>query len=67
MIRLDDANSRTLETLIDAHNLDGVLEALSEICHAKAEHLRSNWQDSATAKQWNQAASIVTKAASKVL
>lgn len=41
-----------LEILIDEVGLTSVLEMISGICYDKAEHLRSNWQDSAAAKQW---------------
>ncbi len=41
------------ETLIDHSSLATVLEALSQVCWEKADHLRSNWQDRATAKCWD--------------
>ena len=41
-----------LEALIDRCGLSSVLMALSEICGEKAEHIRSNWQDEALARDW---------------
>lgn len=66
MIRLDDEDSRTLESLIDKHNLDEVVQALADICFAKAEHLQANWQDAATAKTWNRAGKALDTASTKV-
>ena len=55
-----------LESLIDAVNLNHVLEALIEVCYGKAEHLRSNWQDAAAAKLWEKAGAVLDKARSKI-
>jgi hypothetical protein len=41
-----------LESLVDQTSLLSVLETLTDICHGKAEHLRSNWQDNTAAKAW---------------
>lgn len=43
---------RALEALIDRYTVSGTLEAVAEICHEKAEHIASNWQDVRTAKTW---------------
>jgi len=66
MVRLEDDSSTILEGLVDAHDLDGVIEALADVCFAKADHLRSNWQDDATARTWERAAKTLLKAASKL-
>ena len=42
----------TLEKMIDTHGLPSVLEMLGDICHEKAEHIRTNWQDAALANTW---------------
>ena len=42
-----------LERLLDGRGVVGALEALAEVCRAKAEHLRVNWQDEAGAKGWD--------------
>ena len=52
---LDHANPRdlnqseldALEALIDAAGIEAVVQGLSEICGVKAEHIASNWQDTA--------------------
>jgi hypothetical protein len=41
-----------LEAMIDQRSLKEVLDMLAEICHEKADHLRSNWQDEAAARDW---------------
>lgn len=46
-----------VEELVDEGTLDEVLAALSDVCHEKAEHIRSAWQDRTTARAW-EAASV---------
>jgi hypothetical protein len=41
-----------LEALIDAAGIEAVIQGLSEICGAKAEHIAHNWQDTIFAKRW---------------
>lgn len=49
---LNPAECDQLEAVIDKHSLEAVLNALTDICGAKAEHIRSNYQDSVTARPW---------------
>lgn len=51
--RITAAEREALEALIDRTSLHQVLFALSGICHEKAEHIRSNWQDPPTATVWD--------------
>lgn len=53
----------TLEDILDRANLGAVLDVLSEIAHAKAEHVESNWQDSTMANNWRRAAQVCETAA----
>jgi len=55
-----------LESLIDRASLAMVLEALSQVCWEKADHLQSNWQDSAAAKTWHKAGNAIDRLISKV-
>ena len=48
-----------LEPLIDRASLAMVLEALSQVCWEKADHLQSNWQDPVTAKAWHKAGNAI--------
>ena len=50
-----------LEDLVDRYTLADVLEALTEVCELKADHLRSNWQDSNGAKVWSAVGAKVAK------
>jgi len=49
---LTEQERDALEALVDASNLMAVVQALSEICDAKAEHVRANWQDEPLARAW---------------
>ncbi len=55
-----------LEEQIDSCGLQSVVEALSEICTLKCDHLRHNWQDDQTARAWFDAAKLLDVAASKL-
>lgn len=63
---LTQAQTDSLEQLIDRTSVEAVLQALSAICDAKAEHIRENWQDDTTAGCWRYAARQVDKAIAKV-
>ncbi len=43
-----------LETLVDKHGLQAVVDELSSICNEKADHVRVNYQDTPLAKEWEQ-------------
>lgn len=49
---LDREQQETLEGLVDRTSLQEVLEALGEMCHSKASHLRVNWQSYYEAREW---------------
>jgi hypothetical protein len=51
-----------LEQFIDSNGMQAVLDMLVSICHEKAHHLRSNWQDETMARQWEQGAKRLDKA-----
>ena len=61
-----NANMVQLEAMIDATSVRVVLDAITSICHGKAQHIRDNWQDRATAAPWNQAGNVVDACASKL-
>jgi hypothetical protein len=52
------------EQLVDKHSMAEVLLALFHICHDKAEHLQSNWQDRNSAKAWKHIAKKISAAQS---
>lgn len=55
-----------LEHIVDAHSLLDVLTALELMCLEKGEHLRCNWQDERTAKNWGRASKACYTAAQSV-
>lgn len=55
-IPLNKVQKLTLESMVDAHTLADIVDALSDICYAKADHIEEAWQDVATARPWRQMA-----------
>jgi hypothetical protein len=51
--RLSETELYDLEILIDKRGAEDVLVAISEICGAKAEHVKVNWQDLTLALRWS--------------
>jgi hypothetical protein len=49
---LNQSELDALEASIDAAGIETVLQGLSEICGAKAEHIAQAWQDTILAKRW---------------
>lgn len=50
-----------LEHEIDRHGLTGVLQALADVCHEKAAHVQSTWQDKHAARAWWRAAKAIER------
>ncbi len=51
---MDNKKRDTLEIdYVDSEGLSNTLEALADICLAKADHIRENWQDKGLAKMWD--------------
>ena len=50
-----------LEGLIDKSSVKTVLEAITDICNAKAGHIRSNWQDEPLARSWEREANTIDR------
>ena len=50
---------KAVECLVDASSVFEVSSALELVCYEKAEHLRSNWQDAASARDWERAAKAI--------
>ena len=55
---LTNQETETLEKLIDVAGLTAVLETLSSICDAKADHIRSSYNDKFLARKWDEACGI---------
>jgi len=62
MAKLDNHDKDTLEAMIDGASVCEVLAALAEICDGKAEHVLTNWQDKALAREWTATSKALTKA-----
>jgi len=48
-----------VEMAIDQHTLEDVLDAISDVCTGKAEHIVEAWQDRQTAWPWQLAARAI--------
>lgn len=59
-------NLQVLESLVDKSSVTQVLEGLALICHLKAEHLATNWQDATSAKAWVKGATWLNTVAMKL-
>lgn len=62
MSAVNQIDTDDLETMIDQHGLAAVLEALAFVCHEKADHCITNWQDRTLAIAWRKAAQAVEHA-----
>lgn len=59
---MPDTTKDRLETMLDNVGLTALLDMLGEVCHEKAEHIRTNWQDEGNAKTWDRAAKVCERA-----
>lgn len=55
-----------LEALVDSIGMTEVLNLLAAISAEKAEHLLTNWQDKATARQWESVGAKLSATADSV-
>ncbi len=55
-------NMACLEAMIDASTLAEVCNMLAEVCSAKADHVRENWQDEILADAWDKQAARMLNA-----
>lgn len=49
---MNPTNRDDLERIVDRYSVAQVVQALCDICHEKADHLATNWQDHAAAARW---------------
>jgi len=63
---LNQTERDQIESIIDATSVKALLEAISDICGEKSEHVASNWQDAATARVWAYAAGVTGIASTDV-
>ncbi len=63
MRRLTVEQLNSLESLIDYTSVRALLEAIADICTAKAEHVTGHWQDTPLAYAWEEAAIAVRNTA----
>jgi hypothetical protein len=52
-----------IEAYIDANSVEAALDAVATVCREKADHVRAEWQDEATAKTWECQANSIDYAA----
>lgn len=46
---------KTIEELIDKHGLTAISDAISEVCYAKAEHIKVSYGDLNLSGLWDKA------------
>lgn len=51
-----------LEVMVDKIGVDRVALCLANVCHLKAEHVLSTWQDKGLAREWTRAAKLLERA-----
>ena len=56
-----------LEGMLDKLGLPAVVSLLAEVCQEKAEHLRSNWQDEGSAREWERKSKLCDKLGFKLI
>jgi 23S rRNA G2069 N7-methylase RlmK/C1962 C5-methylase RlmI len=60
------ATKDAIETAIDTYGLWAVLQMTADVCAEKRDHIRENWQDRATARPWNRAATLLYHVRDKI-
>lgn len=63
---IDQQTRDELESLIDRCNLVAIVGTLAELCHEKAEHVATNWQDATLAATWRRNARSLERAANSL-
>lgn len=48
-----------LEALVDAHDLDTVVQSLAGICYEKAAHIEQSYSDAPLAAKWHGAGQVL--------
>lgn len=56
-----------LEQMVDKHTIAEVLETLTEVCSAKAEHVATNWLDMHVAAEWQAIANALVAIPARIL
>lgn len=55
-----------LELMIDSEGLTSILEQITEICHEKADHILTNYQDRSLAAAWTRNAELIDKLTTRI-
>lgn len=66
-IQKHDEGLDAIEALMDTWNVGGMLDLMAEVASAKADHIRSNWQDETTAKAWDRMAARLMACQQQIL
>lgn len=64
--RVEHITEANIEAYIDTFGLIHLLVMLENICSEKAEHIRTNWQDSRLANNWGKRATAIYNAANRI-
>ena len=59
----DENLFEAIEKYIDRNSVGALMLRISDICHAKGQHIIENWQDGTQARLWSDAGSYLYKVA----
>lgn len=48
-----------IEQIIDSSSVPALMIVIEDVCHGKAEHIRTNWQDEQSAAVWERFARAI--------
>jgi hypothetical protein len=63
---MNESLQNELEALIDRYGMSQVLLGIAAVCYEKEDHLRTNWQDTTTARAWHSDGVAVENLAAKI-
>jgi hypothetical protein len=55
-----------IEAMIDRTHVATLLETISQVCYAKAEHIQHDWQDAELADLWREVGYRILKLSTKL-
>lgn len=66
-VRAFRAKTDQLEVMVERDGLKGIMDMLVTVCSEKADHIRSSFDDEATAKKWERDSKTLDAVRSKLV